>query len=802
MRETDVGGSPIEGSSHGSETDGQPSTTDGRRLTEGSSPVAPVRVLTSPAATAGSGPDATAPGATAPGATAPIATAPDATAPNVTAPDAAAADGAGRRRAERSAPHWFELITLACIVTLATVGSAGLLLAIVGRYSTLAALVIGLPLAVLGVFALHRGLPAGSTSRAAQFGAGAAVLIAIGYAVFAGVTPAQYMVVDRDPGSYMTTAVQLSDQGSLEVDARGQAFDGVRGLRFSGAAVYDTGGAYPPTSVPGEPGEVRQSGLIEPQFNHLTSVALAVAFDVGGNRLMFRLPALIAGLGLLALYAVTVRTTRRPLISLLAPALMAVGMPLLAVARATYSETFTMALLWGGVLVLLGLHFKPRVSVAAVGGVLLGALVCTRIDALMYVGMLFPLAAVSIATGGTPGMRAARIRAWLVAVAATAAVGAIGWWDLSQRTGYYAENLSPQLRLLRAALIASAVISVLALVVWSFVPAVRTIVTRVSRPVAAIVAAVVGVALLFGWWVRPLVQTATQAQQLPAVRTIQTAEGLPLEPFRTYAEDSLQWMAWYIGAPALLLAIGALCWGTWKVLRGRGQPALVTLLALCLGAGALYWYDPQITPDQIWASRRYVPAILPALAVWATVAVAVCASVPRFRQLSAGWRYTAAGVVAVALILPPALTTAPVMWQRPQGGYLKPILQTCDELPDDAAVIVVGGFAGVTLSQTLRTWCDVPVAAEGSALGADKVADVAAQVRANGYELFLVGAAQSDVAGYQVPGGPVVQSTDAVDNPWTAEATLDRPPSSYRPPNKVLPVPTPFALHVLQVPAP
>ncbi len=139
------------------------------------------------------------------------------------------------------------------------------------------------------------------------------------------------------------------------------------------------------------------------------------------------------------------------------------------------------------------------------------------------------------------------------------------------------------------------------------------------------------------------------------------------------------------------------------------------------------------------------------------------------------------------------------MWQRPQGGYLKPVLQACDDLPDDAAVIVVGGFAGATLSQTLRTWCDVPVAAEGSALGPDKVADVAAQVRANGYELFLVGADQSDLAGYQVPGGPAVQSTAAVVNPWTAEQTLDRPPSRYQAPGAVLPVPTPFALHSLQV---
>ncbi len=710
--------------------------------------------------------------------------------------------GEDSRRAREIGPHWFDMLTLGCIVVLATVGSSGLLLAIIGRYTTVAALAIGLPLAVIGVLILHRGLPSGATSRAAHVGAGIAVVIAVGYAVFAGIAPSQNVVVSRDPGSYMTTAVQLSRQGALEFDARGQAFEGVRGLKFSGAAVYDTGGPYPARNVPGEPGEVRESGIIEPQFNHLASVAMAVGLDVGGDRLMFRLPALMAALGLLALYSVTVRATGRPLLSLFAPALLAASMPLLFVARNTYSESFTLALLWGAVVVLVGIHSKPRALVGAVGGVLLGALVCTRIDASMYVCMLFPLAAVSIAAAGSRAVRLARTRAWLSAVAATAVVTSIGWWDLNQRTGLYAEHLSPQLRLLVKAVIASAVLSAVGAVVWTLVPRVRTLSARVSRPVAVIGAVVVGALLLFGWFVRPHIQTATITQKLPAVQSIQEADGLPIEPFRTYAEDSLQWMAWYLGAPALLLAIGALVWATWKILRGRGRATLVTLAALCLGGGALYWYDPQITPDQVWASRRFVPAVLPALAVWATIAVAVVASVPRVRRLAPALRYAAVGITAIALIIPPVLVTAPVMWQRSEAGYLKPILETCDAVGPDAAVIVVGGYAGVTLPGSLRNWCDIPVAAEGSALGPDKVAAVAAQVRANGYQLFLVSADPASLTGYEIPGGPEVRSTVGVDNPWMAEATLDRPPSKYVPPDDVLPVPTPFTLHSLEVAAP
>ena len=222
----------------------------------------------------------------------------------------------------------------------------------IGHYSTLAALWIGLPLAAVGVFILHRGLPRGRSSSAAHAGAVIAVLIGVGYAVLAGLTPSQNVVVSRDPGSYVTTARQLAREGALELDVRGQAFAGVRGLWFAGAAVYDTGPRFPPKDVPGPPGEIRQSGIIEPQFNHLTSVALAVAFDVGGQRLMFRLPALMAGFGLLLIYALTMRITRRPFVSLLAPALLAACLPMLYVARNTYSEPFALVLLWGAILVL------------------------------------------------------------------------------------------------------------------------------------------------------------------------------------------------------------------------------------------------------------------------------------------------------------------------------------------------------------------------------------------------------------------------------------------------------------------
>lgn len=708
---------------------------------------------------------------------------------------------AGRQRTE-IAPRWFELLTLAGIVSLGTVGSIGLLLAVTGRYTTVVAVGIGLPLAAVSLVVLHRGLPPGGVSRAAQAGAAAALVLAIGYGAFAGLTPSQNVVVGRDPGSYVTTGRWLARDGSLEVDARGKAFAGIRGLRFSGAAVYDIGKPFPPRDVPGEKGEIRESGQLQMQFNHLASVAMAAGYDVGGYRFMFRMPALLSAFGLLATYAVTVRLTRRPFVALLAPTLLAAGLPFLYVARNTYSESFASALLWGAVLVLVGVHDRPRIGVGLVGGLLLGALVCTRVDALLYVGMLFPLAAVSIGAASTPAVRRTRIQAWGATIVATGAVGAIGWYDLAERSGFYVRDLSAQLSQLRTALVGSAAASAVGLALWMGIAPLRTLAIRIRRPAAGAAAAAVGGALLFGWLIRPHVQTATTTLILPTVEALQRQAGLAVQPDRSYAEDSLRWMAWYLGAPALTAAIGGLTWAAWRSLRSRADATTITLLVLCLGGGTLYWYDPNITPDQLWASRRFVPAVFPSLAVWAAAAVAAVASIPRLERL---WRarptlgVAALGLSALVLLVPPALTTKPLRWQRIQPGYLKPILETCDALGPHAAVIVLGGYGGVTLPQSLRGWCGVPVAAEGSAVTPEKLPALAAQIEANGYRPYLVSPDITGLDGYRTPGGPATISTTAVHQRWMVEQTLDHPPTSYVPPNAAITLPTPFALHILEV---
>ncbi len=127
----------------------------------------------------------------------------------------------------------------------------------------------------------------------------------------------------------------------------------------------------------------------------------------------------------------------------------------------------------------------------------------------------------------------------------------------------------------------------------------------------------------------------------PLVGLRQAAQGLAVDPTRQYSEESLRWISWYVGPLALALAIvGAGVLVHWALVRR--QPAETVLLLFLAFAGAIYLWDPSITPEQMWAMRRFVPLVLPACFVLAggTIAWASMA-LQRRRQLA---RASAMGV--------------------------------------------------------------------------------------------------------------------------------------------------------------
>jgi hypothetical protein len=183
---------------------------------------------------------------------------------------------------------------------------------------------------------------------------------------------------------------------------------------------------------------------------------------------------------------------------------------------------------------------------------------------------------------------------------------------------------------------------------------------RPTRPAAWVGTAAAGVVVVgLVALVSPpaLVRRARHRRQRPVHReACSGAQGvLPVDGNRNYAEDSLTWVSWYTGWPALVLAGAALALLTRYAVLGRRDPVSGSP-ADPLGArprpagrlGAVGAVEPGITPDHPWADRRLVPTVLPVVALLAVWSVA------------AATRRWGRPALAVGLVL----SSSPAVWAR------------------------------------------------------------------------------------------------------------------------------------------
>lgn len=648
-------------------------------------------------------------------------------------------------------PAWLDLIPVIGASLIAGIGGVGLVLAILGAYGLWLTLVLGGAVSVGLIVACRPLLGSWHAPTSHQVAAACALALAVISFVFVAYRPSHHVLINRDPGSYVTTAVWLDRSGELLVDQRDTPFESVP---ITGeAAVY------------GEPGPVAYF-----QFNHLSSVVLAVGWGLLGEGVMFRLPALAMAIGLLALYSATVRATGRVGTSLVAPALFAASLPYIYVARDTYSESFVFLSLWAGLVLLVGLHRRPRVLAGLATGAILGATAATRIDALVYVAVFVPLVALSVATADDPR---SRVKPALAVAGGFFTFAALGFVDLTTRSAQYYADLGEQVTLLRLG-----VIGVVAATAIAFAIArqerVRALFHRHRSRLAAIAATLLGLGLLAGWGLRPELQEVQREQNL-LVEGLQAAEGEEIDGRRSYAEFSLVWMSWYLGVAGLAAAIVGMVVSAYRLVRGRATPAAAAVLALVVFAGGIYWFRPSIIPDHPWASRRFVPAVFPGLAAMATVSIGAILGLQFLDRVS---RRVAAFGVAALLIVTALAISWPVRETREQFGYFDAVESLCDELGDDA-VVVTGPLAN-RLPMTVRSFCDLPVVYFGTPAPPEQLDELRAAWEAEGRGLVVVALTEDDIrAVASIDAGSIRVAGSAV-NTRLAEITLTETPDGYR----------------------
>jgi hypothetical protein len=665
-------------------------------------------------------------------------------------------------------PLWFERGLIVATSGVLAFGGFGLLLAVVGLYAIVPVLAVGTLLTVLAsVLAWPRSSEHHTRdhrlSRGVRYPAIGMCLVALGFAIWNGIDAGHHVAIGRDPGIYAVTGKWIATHGDLDV-----AIDPTLAAKMGGASVV-----LPGTYVEG-------GKQLEFQFNHLLPVLLAQADNLGGDALMFRVPAVLGALALLAVYAAGCLFVRRPWLVLVAVGALALCLPQLNVSRDTYSESSVELLLWSGLWLTLIAYRRKRFGMALLGGAALGGTLLGRVDAFVYLIPLPVLGVLALLAARSSVDRRHLRKMHLGVLIGAVPIALLGTFDVIERAGHYYSDLWPQIRQLRLAMAISVLVSVVLLAVW---PRLAPHATHVSHWVAArrtglTVGSALAVVLgLFAAWVLRPVFLQDHGNPTPLVAGLQGQAGLPVDPTRHYSEYSVSWISWYLGPITVTLAIIGLALVVARMWR-RTDPAGALMVSVAGLASALYLWRPSIVPDQIWAMRRFVPATLPLVVLLAAVGIAALGRVVATSKAGAVWQRPVVIAGGAGMLIFPLATTLPVANFEPQAGTLTVVQATCKTVGPNAAILFAANdSAGVLLPTAVRTWCNVPVAVLASPRSAAQIQMIARSWRASGRTLWVVGSSAAATA-TSAPGTTprlIASST----NTRELEMTIQRAPQFY-----------------------
>ena len=689
---------------------------------------------------------------------------------------------------------------------------AGLPLLLANRFSDIPMLIISVPLAVALMFVVMRELPsawphgirefwdagrdrpdpppaanAGTAPAAATAGAGAdraerrppdvpwwalagTLIVAVGFAVWQLAENSQQIIVLRDPGSYLQFAYWIAQQGSTHIPESLAAFGGPHpGMTFASLGFFQVG----PTIVP--------------QFMAGLPMTLALGVWAGGPLTAVAMAPIIGGCAILAFAGLVGRLAG----GRWAPAaavVLAISLPEQYTSRNTFSETLAQVMLFGGLCMLadsLALTAGRRtvtvpgatswrdgppanVALAFFGGLAIGLTLLIRIDGISDLLPAIPFLGVLLVT------RRPQAVPFGLGLFIGVAYGLADGFLLSRP---YLDSLSGSLRPL--AMIALGVVALTGIAVgllnirrtrrW-----IRVLLQgRPLRWLPEVVAAATVVAVI-GFAVRPYFQTVrgeTDPATISYVAELQKLAHLPIDGHRQYAEDSLYWVIWYLGVPAVILGTLGIA-----LLARRGLKSLITwrdsgaarvwalpLMITGWVTVSVLW-RPGIIPDQPWASRRLVPVVLPGLilaAIWMAAWIK-----ERGRLLGAS--RVAASIVAVccliALLVPAAVTTFGVGTTKTAGGSTRPtahglafkrtgtgedraVRELCSQIGPNASVVILDSLTADRFSQVIRGMCATPTARIDDPTP-DEVSTVVTGIEHTGRRPVLLAGTQSQLSAY------------------------------------------------------
>lgn len=660
----------------------------------------------------------------------------------------------GEDAAAPAPPGWLDLVVRSAGLAVVSLGLVGLPLALVGafrpRYVAPGVAVVFLALTALwGSWQLGAAPARPRAGRLGQLAGAAAVAIALVSVYVNSTHNSQHLLVDGDPGVYGATGQILARSGGLTVPTYAHSlFGGLPSINVAGAGFFPTDGG----------------ARVYPQFFHLLPALLAVGQWIGGTGALLAVNPWVGGVGLLAVYAFAARLLR-PAWALVVLLTVAVLLPQLHFTRDLFSEIPSQLLVFAGLSLLWDVtspgagrvrrsggrrRAGGQLAGGLVAGLVLGGSTMARVDAFFY---LLPVAAgLLLLRAGRTGL--AVMVGMLVPTAVALADGYFGSPAyLASIRGPLAETVAGLVVLAAAAL---------------YLRRDRAWVPRLGSRLALPAGVVVVLLAAFAWFVRPYVEVTRDipARTNAVIAGLQQREGLRVDVPRAYDEQTVHWLAWYLGPVALALGVLAAAYFLVRLLRGRGARQAPFVL-LVLAVTAVYVWRPGIFPVQYWASRRFVPVTFPGLVL---LALLLC-------QLAwqRGQRIVAVLAAAAVLAFPVALLPQATL-PRDYNGLLSAVQTMCGSLLPRDVVLLIGSPVAEGLPQVVEGSCGVPAGSAGQATTPADVAAVTASVHAAGRRLVLLSATPDPPL---APAGTSFRQLFDVTVPTQALAISHRPDEVY-----------------------
>jgi len=205
---------------------------------------------------------------------------------------------------------------------------------------------------------------------------------------------------------------------------------------------------------------------------------------------------------------------------------------------------------------------------------------------------------------------------------------------------------------------------------------------------------------------------------------------------RTYNEENLVRLGWYVTPLGLLLALGGLV----AMILKETDEGKMFFLGVALLYGFVFIHSALVNPLHIYWIRRYVTVVIPAIMLFISYGLSQISNLKS--QISIPWprvRQILATVLAIVLAASFLQTSLAVAEQMPYQGAVWQVSRLAGQLSDRAAVIFESPLIGDPLALPLTYLYDRDsFVLQGQGLDNEPFSDLVERWRNRGREVFYV----------------------------------------------------------------